>query len=171
MDMNEAAFYTYKGNTYFHECTSDTIFRLNGCGDLEPCYVVGLGEMLPTLEEVRASSDLEKVNFLLLSDMVETDYWLLFSKSFRNDNAYFYNKAEQKMGYMNGKENKGFINDLNGFLPFWPKNCGRGKAENEVWAILQPDEYIEGVEQTGKNPLGIDLQFDDNPVIVIGTLK
>ena len=25
MDMNEAAFYTYKGNTYFHECTSDTI--------------------------------------------------------------------------------------------------------------------------------------------------
>ena len=171
MDMNEAAFYTYKGNTYFHECTSDTIFRLNGCGDLEPCYVVGLGEMLPTLEEVRASSDLEKVNFLLLSDMVETDYWLLFSKSFRNDNAYFYNKAEQKMGYMNGKENKGFTNDLNGFLPFWPKNCGRGKAENEVWAILQPDEYIEGVEQTGKNPLGIDLQFDDNPVIVIGTLK
>ena len=75
------------------------------------------------------------------------------------------------MGYMNGKENKGFINDLNGFLPFWPKNCGRGKADNEVWAILQPDEYIEGVEQTGKNPLGIDLQFDDNPVIVIGTLK
>ena len=171
MDMNEAAFYTYKGNTYFHECTSDTIFRLNGCGDLEPCYVVGLGEMLPTLEEVRASSDMEKVNFLLLSDMVETDHWLLISKSFRNDNAYFYNKAEQKMGYMNGKETKGFTNDLNGFLPFWPKNCGRGKAENEVWAILQPEEYMEGVEQTGKNPLGIDLQFDDNPVIVIGTLK
>lgn len=171
MDMNEAAFYTYKGNTYFHECTSDTIFRLNGCGDLEPCYVVGLGEMLPTLEEVRASSDMERVNFLLLSDMVETDHWLLISKSFRNDNAYFYNKAERKMGYMNGKETKGFTNDLNGFLPFWPKNSGRGKAENEVWAILQPEEYLEGIEATGKNPLGIDLQFDDNPVIVIGTLK
>jgi hypothetical protein len=40
-----------------------------------------------------------------------------------------------------------------------------------VWGILSVDEYMEGVEETGKNPLGIDLQFDDNPVIVIGTLK
>ena len=171
MDMNEVTFYTYNGNTYFHECTSDTIFRLNEYGDLAPCYVVGLGEMLPTLAEVRTSGDMEKGKFVLLGDIVETNHWLLFPKNFWNDNAYFYHKAEQKMGYMNGKETKGFTNDLNGFLPFWPKDCGRGKAENEVWAILQPEEYLEGVEQTGKNPLGIDLQFDDNPVIVIGTLK
>ena len=171
MDMNEVTFYTYNGNTYFHECTSDTIFRLNGAYELEPCYVVGLGEMLPTLAEVRTSGDMEKGKFVLLGDIVETNHWLLFPKNFWNDNAYFYHKAEQKMGYMNGKETKGFTNDLNGFLPFWPKDSGRGKAKNEVWAILQPEEYLEGVEQTGKNPLGIDLQFDDNPVIVIGTLK
>lgn len=96
---------------------------------------------------------------------------LLFSENFGNDNAYFYHKAEQRMGYMNGKETKGFSNDLNGFLPFWPKDCGRGRAQNEVWAILQPDEYIEGVEATGVNPLGIDVQFDSNPILVIGTLK
>ena len=63
------------------------------------------------------------------------------------------------------------IQDFSFVVDYWPKDCGRGKAENEVWAILQPEEYLEGVEQTGKNPLGIDLQFDDNPVIVIGTLK
>ena len=30
---------------------------------------------------------------------------------------------------------------------------------------------MEGVEATGVNPLGFDLKFDDNPVIVIGTLR
>lgn len=166
IDSREIEFYAYNGYTYFHEITSDTIFRLNDQLEMEPCYVIGLGSQLPTLLNVRN----QEKELILCSNFIENDNVLLF-KTLWQDRAYLYNKNTKKLGYVNTKETDGFINDLNGFLPFWPIDCGRGKANNEVWASIQPDEYMEGVEATGVNPSGLNLKFDDNPVIAIGILK
>lgn len=168
---NEIIIYPYNGNLHFHEFTSDTIFRLNDRLESEPVYVVGKGDELPK-PDIRNSFDDDRGKSLAKFDYIlETDrYLLLMGHRWRKEGC-IYDKSTSQIIRVKDEQIKGFANDLNGFLPFWPVTRGRGKAENEVWALLQPGEYIEGVEKTGKNPLGIEMQFDDNPVIVIGTLK
>ena len=103
--------------------------------------------------------------------MLETDRYLLMMGNRWNHQACIYDKQTGETIRLESDEPIAFINDLNGFLPFWPIGRGCGKAQNEVWAILSPEKYMEGVEETGKNPLGMELNMDDNPVLVIGTLK
>ena len=169
---NEMIFYSYNDQVYFHEFTSDTIFRLNKHLGVEPVYVVGKGDKIP-VPELRNEVDQEtKYKKLIKFDYImETDRYLLMMGYRWNHEACIYDKQSGKTIRVESEERIGFTNDLNGFLPFWPAGRGCGSAQNEVWGILSVDEYMEGVEATGVNPLGIDLEFDDNPVIVIGTLK
>ena len=102
---------------------------------------------------------------------METDRYLLMMGDRWHHQACIYDKQAEKTIRVESEEPIGFTNDLNGFLPFWPIGRGCGKAQNEVWAILSPEKYMEGVEETSMNPLGMELNMDDNPVLVIGTLK
>ena len=169
---DEILFHRYKGHVYFQEFTSDTIFRLNERLESEPVYVVGKGDQIPMPELRNTLEQKEKMKRLIKFEYtMETDRYLLMMGNRWNNQACIYDKQIGKTIRVESEEPIGFTNDLNGFLPFWPIGRGCGSAQNEVWGILSVDEYMEGVEETGKNPLGIDLQFDDNPVIVIGTLK
>ncbi len=169
---DEILFHRYKGHVYFQEFTSDTIFRLNERLESEPVYVVGKGDQIPMPELRNTLEQKEKMKRLIKFEYtMETDRYLLMMGNRWNNQACIYDKQTGKTIRVESEAPIGFTNDLNGFLPFWPIGRGCGSAQNEVWGILSVDEYMEGVEQTGKNPLGIDLQFDDNPVIVIGTLK
>ena len=171
---NEMIFYRYNDQVYFHEFTSDTIFRLDEQLEKEPVYIVGKGDQTP-IPELRNIINTEQKNtykkYIKFDYMMENDRYLLMMGKHWNNQACIYDKQTGKTIRVESEEPIGFTNDLNGFLPFWPIGRGCGSAQNEVWGILSVDEYMEGVEETGKNPLGIDLQFDDNPVIVIGTLK
>lgn len=169
---NEIIFYRYKDQIHYHEFTSDTIFRLNEQLEREPVYVVDKGDRMP-IPEMRNQKEMEdlKKRLIKFDNIIENDSYLLMIGRYWNKETYIYNKQTGETSLLNGEQINGFKNDLNGFLPFLPIERGRNKAENEVWAILQPDEYMEGVEATGVNPLGIKLKFDDNPIIVIGTLK
>lgn len=169
---DEILFHRYKGHVYFQEFTSDTIFQLNERLEGEPVYVVGKGDQIP-MPELRNTLDQEEKfkRLIKFEYTMETDRYLLMMGNRWNHQACIYDKQTGKTIRIESEEPIGFTNDLNGFLPFWPIGRGCGSAQSEVWGILSVDEYMEGVEQTGKNPLGIDLQFDDNPVIVIGTLK
>lgn len=171
VDEYEVDTYNYGNNVYFHECTSDTIFCINDQNELEPRYIIGMEDMLPTLPEIRNNEKIEKGKFVIFGKIMESNHWLLFSKSTWTDNHYLYNKQNRRLGYIDGKVNIGFINDLNGFLPFWPSFQGYGKNQKEVCSIIQAEEYLEAVKVTGMNPINKNLNFDDNPVIVIGTLK
>ena len=168
---NEICFYTYNDDVYFHEFTSDTIFRMNKRLEGEPVYVMSKGDKIP-VPELRNEIDQEaKFKKLIKFEyLMETDRHLLMMGNRWNKSAYIYDKQTGETIRLED-EQAVFTNDLNGFLPFWPIDRGRGEAKNEVWALIRPDQYMEGVEATGVNPLGFDLKFDDNPVIVIGTLK
>ena len=169
---DEILFHRYKGHVYFQEFTSDTIFRLNERLESEPVYVVGKGDQIPMPELRNTLEQKEKLKRLIKFEYtMETDCYLLMMGNRWNHQACIYDKQTGEVIHLESEEPIGFTNDLNGFLPFWPIGRGCGSAQDEVWGILSVDEYMEGVEQTGKNPLGIDLQSDDNPVIVIGTLK
>lgn len=168
---NEIIFYRYNDQVYFHEFTSDTIFRLNEHLDIEPVYVVGKGDKIPVPELRNEMNQEEKFKKLIKFEyLMETDHHLLMMGDRWNKVAYIYDKQTGETSRLEDV-NATFVNDLNGFLPFWPIGRGRDGAENEVWALIQPDQYMEAVKATGVNPLGFDLKFDDNPVIVIGTLK
>ena len=168
---NEMIFYRYNGQVYFHEFTSDTIFRLNEYLDVEPVYVVGKEDKIPVPELRNEMNQEEKFKKLIKFEyLMETDYHLLMMGNRWNEVAYIYDKQTGETSRLEG-EKAIFVNDLDGFLPFWPIGRGRDGAENEVWALIQPDQYMKAVKATGVNPLGFDLKFDDNPVIVIGTLK
>lgn len=168
---NEIIFYRYNNQVHFHEFTSDTIFRLDDSLKTVPIYVIGKGNEIP-VAELRNNTDEDKLKRNVKFDhILETDrYLLLMGNRWRNE-ACVYDKHTKKTIRLEDELIKGFTNDLNEFLPFWPIDRGRGDAQNEVWAIIQPGEYMEGVKITGKNPLGFELQDTDNPVIVIGTLK
>lgn len=169
---DEILFHRYKGHVYFQEFTSDTIFRLNERLESEPVYVVGKGDQIPEPNLRNTLNQNEKFKRLIKFEYtMETDRYLLMMGNRWNNQACIYDKQTGKTIRVESEDPVGFTNDLNGFLPFWPIGRGCGSTQNEVWDILSVDKYIEGVEQTGKNLLGIDLQFDDNPVIVIGTLK
>lgn len=169
---DEILFHRYKDHVYFQEFTSDTIFRLNERLEGEPVYVVGKGNQIP-IPELRNTLEQEekKKRLIKFEYTMETDRYLLMMGNRWNHKACIYDKQTGKTIRIESEESIGFTNDLNGFLPFWPIGRGSGDAQNEVWGILSPEEYLEGVEATGVNPLGIDVQLDDNPVIVIGTLK
>ena len=168
---NEICFYTYNDDVYFHEFTSDTIFRMNKRLEVKPVYVMGKGDKIPVPElrnEINQEAKFKKL--IKFEYLMETDRHLLMMGNRWNKSAYIYDKQTGETIRLED-EQAVFTNDLNGFLPFWPIDRGRGEAKNEVWALIRPDQYMEGVEATGVNPLGFDLKFDDNPVIVIGTLK
>ena len=80
-DLYEVDFYKYKEDVFYHEFTSDTIFKINHQLELEPHYVLGLGEKLPTLTEIRNGDAISKDKNLVFGHIMETDRWLLLSKS------------------------------------------------------------------------------------------
>ena len=132
---------------------------------------MGKGDKIPVPElrnEINQEAKFKKL--IKFEYLMETDRHLLMMGNRWNKSAYIYDKQTGETIRLED-EQAVFTNDLNGFLPFWPIDRGRGEAKNEVWALIRPDQYMEGVEATGVNPLGFDLKFDDNPVIVIGTLK
>ena len=68
------------------------------------------------------------------------------------------------------KSIKGFENDLDGFLPFWPSYQGIGKASHEICSIIEVEDFLGGIDTTGENPLSCRPDFDENPIVVIGTM-
>ncbi len=163
---NEMIFYGYEEDICFHEFTSDTIFSLTDKLDAAPRYVLGLGEKLPDQQYIHNERDFERERFIKPDRIVETDRYLVVSCLIWSKELFVYDKQEQKTIYMDG-DGMGFVNDLDGFLPIVPVSRGRGVAANEMLATFSAEEYLDAVEATGKNPLGKELEFDDNPVVVI----
>lgn len=169
-DLYEVDFYKYKEDVFYHEFTSDTIFKINPQLELEPHYVLGLGEKLPTLTEIRNGDAISKDKNLVFGHIMETDRWLLLSKSAWTHFFYLYNKRTDQFMRCDYEKYKGFENDLDGFLPFWPSYQGIGKASHEICSIIEVEDFLDGIDTTGENPLSCRPDFDENPIVVIGTM-
>lgn len=169
-DLYEVDFYRYKEDVFYHEFTSDTIFKINHQLELEPHYVLGLGEKLPTLTEIRNGDAISKDKNLVFGHIMETDRWLLLSKSAWTHFFYLYDKRTDQFMRCDYEKYKGFENDLDGFLPFWPSYQGIGKASHEICSIIEVEDFLDGIDTTGENPLSCRPDFDENPIVVIGTM-
>ena len=76
--------------------------------ELEPHYVLGLGEKLPTLTEIRNGDAISKDKNLVFGHIMETDRWLLLSKSAWTHFFYLYNKRTDQFMRCDYEKYKGF---------------------------------------------------------------
>ncbi len=106
----------------------------------------------------------------MFGHIMETDRWLLLSKSAWTHFFYLYNKRTDQFMRCDYEKYKGFENDLDGFLPFWPSYQGIGKASHEICSIIEVEDFLGGIDTTGENPLSCRPDFDENPIVVIGTM-
>jgi hypothetical protein len=86
-----------------------------------------------------------------------------------------YNKKTGELTFLkqSQKGKLGFMNDINGDLPFWPKYIS---TNGEMVCWYQPEEFMEafkGKENLSDNIKNIlkDLKEDDNPIVAIARLK
>jgi hypothetical protein len=162
----------YSNEVSFKYKYSDTLYHIH-IGDkleLTPAYIFS------TKEKVKHKySDRE---YAFLTGLNETGEYFFF-----NHGSYFfmYDKIEEELYATANKKRKGIENDIDGGLPFWPKYAQDNTLASYYDALeLKENLTLEHFEQTfAKNPkqkeeleeLVNSLRIDDNPVIMIVTLK
>jgi len=182
---SDSYFYRYSNDLYYKNLYNDTIFRIID-RQLHPAWKFDMGRYsLPisiraNIESLR--KDARKYN--QVHTILETDPFMLFSIfSERGDSAYIFDKRKNQTFILQKEQRlKGFYNDIDGGLPFWPIHIN---LKQEMVAFLYPftmkemltDDYFgrKTIRDKAANlrlrELIKRLDDEDNPILVIATLK
>lgn len=151
---------------------SDTIYHITIGNKLKlnPAYVFS------TKEKVKHKYSDRKYAFL--TELNETGRYLFFNHS---RHFLMYDKGKEELSTVAYKKRKGIENDIDGGLPFWPRYTqGNTLATYYNTLELKENLTLEHFDQAlVKNPkqkeelekMVNSLRIDDNPVIMIVTLK
>lgn len=167
----DVCLYRFNQSLYMKEAWNDTIFEIGKPNVLIPKYVFRLNN-LKIPEHLRGQPD--QIASLLHSHCIyqvnplETEDFLFFGFSQgKNFYACIYDKQKKMLSVIDKKSwlhlSYGMRNDLNGSVPFWPKNINQ-KGEMINW--FQADRFCEWQKRHGEEILP-DLTEEDNPVIMI----
>ena len=181
----EFYFYRYRDDLYYKNMFNDTIFRIKD-RKINPTWIFDMGSyhlpysIMANLGALR--SEIMKYN--LVQNVLEADPFLLFSvQRERGDSAFVFDKHKNQVFVMPKEQKlKGFYNDIDGGMPFWPTHINR---KQELVSFLYPDEMKEMLtnEYFGHKNIRDEaanqrlkelirrLKEEDNPVVVIARLK
>ena len=159
-----------KDEIHFHEALNDTIFQIDG-NRIAPYLTFHTGNHHFPLEKKGEKEASEGT--LVITDVMETSQWILFhcTKDIYGEPESYQGIYDKKNGEVRlTKENDGFIDDIHHFLPIHPEAYGAKGEWGTLFSIEQiqtfqeehPDFKMEGALAPLK-----DLDFDDNPVVVI----
>ena len=159
-----------KDEIHFHEALNDTIFQIDG-NRIAPYLTFHTGNRHFPLEKKGEKEASEGT--LVITDVMETSQWILFhcTKDIYGEPESYQGMYDKKNGEVRlTKENDGFIDDIHHFLPIHPEAYGAKGEWGTLFSIEQiqtfqeehPDFKMEGALAPLK-----DLDFDDNPVVVI----
>ena len=176
--------YTYNDQVYIREnMLNDTLYLINSDFSFVPKYIINSGKYDVTVdirsdEAFRFIREVKK-NRVVLWSMFETDNFLFILYEYQNKRIpCYYHKKENKVIHI--ASSSGILNDFDGGLDFWPeyqnnkelvtfydayqlvehkKNANQFKLKGDEAAIRRFDQMIRKLEP------------DDNPVMVIVTLK
>lgn len=160
--------WNYQGELRFKDTFNDTIYDVTATGRLTPKIIFDLGKYRLSPQARWSPSDTD--GKLLPVFVLETERNIFFQciEGLTEARNGVYNKqtATTRMG----KEEAGFADDINGFLPFKPSTCS---AQGEYAQIVETgsvlnwiDEHPEAKDRPAFAPL-LKLNEDDNPVIVL----
>ena len=190
------SFHVYGNELYYADIYCDTLYHIQDF-NLQPRYVFNTGgHTLPyqvhdgagryNIMEILKSNELVDhwKEYFVLDKMFEDARHLYFTFDYRTKRyPAIYNKKEEILQILPpviitlpSKYSKmllyGFENDLDGGLPFWPRQM---ISENEMMCVYTAEELLELdiskiTHEKLKNVLNY-LKEDSNPVVAIVTLK
>ena len=181
----EFYFYRYRENLYYKNLFNDTMFHIKD-RKLHPAWVFDMGQyhlsrsIMANMNTFRQ----ESMKYNSLQNPLEAEPFLLFSITReRGDSAFLFDKRKGEVFVIQKEQKlKGFYNDIDGGMPFWPTHINR---KQELVSFLYPDEMKEMLKNeyfARKNirdeaanlrlkELIRRLKEEDNPVVVIAKLK
>ena len=181
----EFNFYRYRDGLYYKNLYNDTIFQIKD-RQLHSTRIFDMGRYhLPRAVMANMNTFRQEARkYNMTQNILEADPFLLFSIfSERGDSAYIFDKHKNQVFVMQKEQGlKGFFNDIDGGMPFWPAHINR---KQELVSFLYPFEMIEmltieyferkNIRDEAANlrlkELIRRLNEEDNPVVVIGRLK
>jgi len=187
--------YVFQDNLYFKDLYTDTLYQVKDF-KLYPRYVFNTGKRsVPykiqeggrffSAEALKTGVFEDKYEkYVVIMKILEDDTHLYFTIEHKNLlYPAIYNKAKDQLQVMAhvsipplGKDRQislyGFENDLDGGLPFWPRQM---ISEKEMMCVYSAEELLKLdaskiTDEKLKNVLN-NLEKDSNPVIAIVTLK
>ncbi|MCX6227011.1 MAG: 6-bladed beta-propeller [Bacteroidia bacterium] len=177
--------YIFRDTLCFWEQYQDTIWGYSKDLSVKPRWVLDFGKQFSTKEKY---DDLQNGRFPLgleVYGFIEDEkrfYILSVLNNLRNFIVYDKSNSQvYKPVVKNPIQNFGFINDIDGGLPFWPSTC----FSNELFSIIEPSQLFMlkktknyQNESMKQNPKSIELKrlinnINDysNPIIAIVKLK
>ena len=176
--------YIYNDQVHIREnMLNDTLYLVNNDFSFVPKYIINAGKYDVTVD-IRSDDALrflkEAKNCVILWSVFETHDYLFILYEYQNKRIpCYYHKKEKKVIHITSSSS-GIPNDFDGGLDFWPVY----QNNKEVVAIYDAYLFIEQ-KKNADNPklqgsekairrfgqMTQQLKADDNPVIVIVTLK
>ena len=185
-DINfmEHLFYCYDNNVYYKNLYNNTIFKIVD-RKLQPAWILDIGNFQPhyLLKENPSVIHNKFPDYYIVNSIIETDKCLFISLRYdRKDKDYVYNKKTRNIVSLTSIDQKGFINDIDGGVSFWPNSSSQSQ---ELVKILLPDNIKEHMNNKSANietikdkkghgklkEMSAGLSENDNPVIMIAKLK
>lgn len=174
----------------FGEIPFDTLYTLNANSEFEPTWSFNPGEMKMPEEVLHSWTRIvtESNNYTTIYIMVESYNYFFMTGGYANFTykilAHKNTGITQAIAiYPNDPHSldQGFINDIDGGLPFWPKTVDK----NLAITCLSPFEAIEKLKDQSREklpPQNLELAekysamvgglgVDDNPIVMIVKLK
>lgn len=174
-------FYKYQGKDYFYEAGfTDTVYEITG-KELLPHIIFHTGNKSDAYKRHEDLQYVSNQKFLLWTE--ETSRFIFFQYGIGYSMSAIYNGVydkKDKQLYISQKKNVceshyGFVNDMDGLTSFVIKGIS---AEEELFAALDSEILSDFIEVYGTSKmtekgkkLVANLKEDDNPIIVIATLK
>ena len=174
-----ANIYAQPNEILFWEEYSDSIFSLNKKLDLVPKYRLIYPFQLEAhekIKEIGLNPDSWKVG-MHVSDFIDTYNYVFFQSVLKGTfNYLIYNKSDQLTHRVQMvKDRYGLPETIHGGIPFWPTYS----RDSTVSMVILANQFINHIESVDNFDsldeklfeLSHQLDYDSNPIIVIGILK
>jgi len=167
--FNPGHFYSFNNQLFFKEYFyNDTVFRVN-LDTIIPHIIFDLGKKKPDYTEQR-NRDKTNWDCYWIGYVCETTKYILFSFAYHDSHDGYYNKK-------NGEfvASLGFVHEKDFYPPIHISSINQYEEVIGVTTATKMLEYIETNKQTNKQTKYPEkfnfLKEDDNPIVVIATLK
>ena len=176
---SEAIFHVFDGDLFFKEQFNDTTFKV-GLDTLKPMLYFDLGKHSPLYDKKESMNKEERAGFMFIAKMSENSNFIFFHIRFENGiYLSYYDKNDERIYVaenLGNKVRKGFINDIDGFLPFYPEFINE---QGEILGLVRAEEVVDWLANNPEKIAALpehlkklqSMQPEDNPLVMIAKAK
>lgn len=179
LKLQSVDFHNYNDELFFKEWYKDTVFKI-GIYQLKPHIYFNTGKQSPPYEKQDALTDEEERKYIFIDRIVQDEDFIFFNSRYKgSDQVGIYDVYEKKASLSKTNRNKtpkGFVNDLDNFLPFFPSFIN---DNGELVGVISAEDVIRWFEENPKKVRLLpehlkaleNLEPEDNPIVMIAKLK